>query len=1199
MLCKAQIIYTVSENQKTCFYLRHTFPLSDAKKMDSKPVDTSHESDSSLSTPSSGTGTKVHPTSKSNHPTTNSDCLSWTIEQLRTLKFLAYHDTTLSAITQYLPDISVDTILEKLLTISGAPLWTRGEVMLIANFKQCVSSFDPQEFPTKTREQVEQKLQEISSVIASLRVPDSWSKRDVSSLVYLLEYDMTLCGVLEEFPDFSIDDIKNAVQIGPWTPTEVFYLRVAKFEETELLDILEELPFRSESEVSFLLREVEPLELNLDPLTVQYVKTYHGTRSGLKLYFPDIPTREVVAAADAFKQGGLQSEEEKILKLCSDENRTLAYIKSLLPFMSTGYIERKLESMLNAYRRTGFKNQVEELIYMSQWYASDKFSKSSRSRRRQVQQVELEDAFKTEEEAKLTLEEFKEKKLKMEQVEQRRIQQRDELRQQKIREREARLADPNYKPTTIKNAPTSSRYIEQLATEAAYFQSVTGDKQLVKDNEKRKRPKTVFFIPQFEDRKILKKLIKQKAKEKSKKRLKSEKSTSPKKIRKTSNKTSQKVKVEESPEIEESVSSEDFELEDDDEEDEQEPVSPFDPYDITVDTVLDTNGRQLFNDCISSKTPSIPDLHFRPEDLSIDILEEMDPSLYQTDVLSAKIVLDFPKRYKDLGDSFPPLYIINSEGNKILNPQNRIRLRTLLYPEHTELFILAAPKQNELNPLFEIQKFFQIHFCLYFSHSEKLKDIVYNGFCIGIEKAVEQNDFSSFLSYVDKWNLLMLVLSPTYKGNALTHVDVNLEVRDRAGALNYIVPTLSSSDLDVFFNEICSSPKFLTLTDESTSLKDSIPPNINLGTSVTTINTKDSSEINEPITPTVSNGSVIIQTAPNMLEKSDGFYKAQAPAVNVAVPELSLETNYLTDGGLATVDTTLNNSSTIDSSITSMSMVNTRISSPKTSVSRVEPSPPCLSETEEVAGFTRPGEYISYFFNNIHQKTSISRYCMQQLLIRVYARVVSTRSNELRRYKAFTAEVYGELLPSFVSEVLTKVNFKPNQKFYDLGSGVGNTSFQAAIEFGASFSGGCELMEHASRLTSIQEMTLEKHLKVFGLKPLNMRFALAQSFVDNENVRKDVLDCDVLLVNNYLFDMKLNFEVGKLLYGLRPGSKIISLKNFITPRYKSNGDDTVFDYLEVEKHEMSDFFSVSWTANKVPYYISTVMPGIRPQYLTR
>ena len=115
---------------------------------------------------------------------------------------------------------------------------------------------------------------------------------------------------------------------------------------------------------------------------------------------------------------------------------------------------------------------------------------------------------------------------------------------------------------------------------------------------------------------------------------------------------------------------------------------------------------------------------------------------------------------------------------------------------------------------------------------------------------------------------------------------------------------------------------------------------------------------------------------------------------------------------------------------------------------------------------------------------------------------------------------------------------------------------------------------------------------------MNLTFALSQSFVNNDAVRDVCLDCDVLIINNYLFDGELNAQVGRLLYGLRPGTKVISLRNFISPRYKASFD-TVFDYFLVEKHEMSDIMSVSWTANKVPYYISTVQESILPDYLGR
>ena len=66
--------------------------------------------------------------------------------------------------------------------------------------------------------------------------------------------------------------------------------------------------------------------------------------------------------------------------------------------------------------------------------------------------------------------------------------------------------------------------------------------------------------------------------------------------------------------------------------------------------------------------------------------------------------------------------------------------------------------------------------------------------------------------------------------------------------------------------------------------------------------------------------------------------------------------------------------------------------------------------------------------------------------------------------------------------MLEKLNLLPTQKFYDLGSGVGNTTFQAALEFGACSSGGCEIMEHASKLTELQAGLIQKHLAVLGLQ---------------------------------------------------------------------------------------------------------------------
>ena len=84
----------------------------------------------------------------------------------------------------------------------------------------------------------------------------------------------------------------------------------------------------------------------------------------------------------------------------------------------------------------------------------------------------------------------------------------------------------------------------------------------------------------------------------------------------------------------------------------------------------------------------------------------------------------------------------------------------MLYPEHTELFILASPKSNELDPVQEIAKLFMIQCSLYFSHSEVLKNIIMEDYCKKLENSIEENDFGEFMAVIDKWNQLVLNLSP-------------------------------------------------------------------------------------------------------------------------------------------------------------------------------------------------------------------------------------------------------------------------------------------------------------------------------------------------------------------------------------------------------------------------------------------------------
>lgn len=760
-------------------------------------------------------------------------------------------------------------------------------------------------------------------------------------------------------------------------------------------------------------------------------------------------------------------------------------LKEFLPFRTEKEIEDKLKKLeIACVRQKRFANDVERLIYEAQWYALMADENSSRRRRRHTRnEVELDDLRKQALVKKekvvreYTPEEMEEKQKKRELRNQRRAETLRKKEEEKQLLKQQRLTRPVTRSRRTRSArKEQSLKVSALIEEARWFQSVTGDGKCVKTGEKRKRKPTYHLIPEFQNRQQLKSAQKRLV-EKKQKNAKHKRGR-----RSRDDETSESESDSDADELEELQDAIDS-----DEDGNSVEVSPFDPVSIMHDTAVPLNNRQLFNDCLTSNS-LVP----HPIVFSDDILVMLQPGrvLPINNTVAAKVIKDHLKSYKSLPSSFPPIETTDSHGKTKVNSRNIIHVRYLLYPQHTEQFILATPKTNELDPIFELQKIFEIHFALYFSHSTVLKEIFYEDYCKALVEAVEDDKFADFMYVIDKWNTLMLELSP-YSIEIDPLIDINGSLRSYLPKNYKFEPTVLELKLDTFYFEV-------------------------LNDSEVTVNSQNAKS---PFT--------------------NGAFEQTQTLPHVIPPERFL-TRYR---------------------------------------------------------HLRPLTYPQAFISLLNKMTELSRFAVQQLLLRAYTRIVSPDSRKLRYYKAFTAEVYGELLPSFVSEVLTKVGLKPEDRFYDLGSGVGNTTFQAALEFGVKDSGGCEVMKHASKLTALQENFMQKQLIVLGLKPLQLSFALNQSFVENEEVRKKCVDCNILIVNNYLFDFPLNVEVGKLLHGLKPGSKIISLRNFIPPRYKAGTEKTIFDYLRVEKFEMSDYLSVSWTANKVPYYISTVESTIRQEYL--
>lgn len=944
-----------------------------------------------------------------------------------------------------------------------------------------------------------------------------------------------------------------------WLQREEEFVSHAVKNDYSMKEMQRELVFRTPGQIE---AKVESLSQKMHNTRADEAKMLHGkaeyymsndlTYSAVSHAIDVVKTDLLIKAIrNAIEEmGGSQmvpftKGELDYLREIVNKEYSMETIQKELIFREEEEIRDKLKLVLiTCLRKKKFSSSVDRLVYEAEWYASMGNTDNGGSRRSRHRPstrssstrgsdavVPKHDAPHTQKQESL--------KNRREVIEQAALKRKDTMRR-KREERQKFLQKIN--PHNQTNAggwelkrrlrsKEKSSLVDSLLADATWFQSVTGDGSEVKEGQKRIRKRASHFVPEFESRQKIKRVKRKledakaaKAAEKKTAKGKRNGKVRKQKLRPGKRGRGRPRREEYTDDSEAGTDSElDSESESDTElgneeigsaspqhlleeevsEEEEEEPSPFEPTNVLNDTLVPLKGRRFFNKSILNLALMPENVKFTEEALMLESTDEVPFS----NLTAVDVVKSHARNYRSLPDSFPPLTIRQNDED-IVNPNNIVRVRHLLYPQHTDAFILALPKSNELNPLLEIQKMIQIHAALYFSYSPELQEYIFEEYCQKLKQAVDNNKFNQFMILIDRWNLLMLELTP-YALECDPSDDINPEARLYL-PFNYR-KNHSESDLnlEMFFTEI------------------------------------------------INKGQAIKQRGRKPLRQLD------INEANGSYSEIRLSSE--TPTGVASIKESTDHAN--------------------------------VQKHSSRFSHLRPANYSFCLLRLLKSQRAISRYAVQQILNAAYSRIVGPNSRKLRSYKAFTAEVYGELLPSFISEVFTKVGLKPLSLFYDLGSGVGNTTFQAALEFGVKESGGCEIMSHASNLTSLQTTFLEKKLQVWGLHPLNITFALSQSFVNNNEVRKKCLNCDVILVNNYLFEFPLNVEVGKLLYGLKPGSKIISLKNFIPPRYKAGSENTVLDYLKVEKFEMSDFYSVSWTANKVPYYISTVQRKILPDYL--
>lgn len=204
----------------------------------------------------------------------------------------------------------------------------------------------------------------------------------------------------------------------------------------------------------------------------------------------------------------------------------------------------------------------------------------------------------------------------------------------------------------------------------------------------------------------------------------------------------------------------------------------------------------------------------------------------------------------------------------------------------------------------------------------------------------------------------------------------------------------------------------------------------------------------------------------------------------------------------------------------------------------------------------------------------------------VYARTVSPQVHLVRDYESFSDNVYGELLPKFLSRIFKETHLKSDQIFVDLGSGVGNCVLQAALEIGCE-SWGCEMMENPNTLAQLQAAEFPARCRLWGIKPGKVNL-IHGDFLKNEDVKKILKRADVILVNNQAFTAELNDKLKYVFLDLKEGAQIVSLKPFRSPAHKikeSNVNDPINVLEVVEKERWSGM--VSWSDDPGKWYHQT------------
>jgi H3 lysine-79-specific histone-lysine N-methyltransferase len=148
-------------------------------------------------------------------------------------------------------------------------------------------------------------------------------------------------------------------------------------------------------------------------------------------------------------------------------------------------------------------------------------------------------------------------------------------------------------------------------------------------------------------------------------------------------------------------------------------------------------------------------------------------------------------------------------------------------------------------------------------------------------------------------------------------------------------------------------------------------------------------------------------------------------------------------------------------------------------------------------------------------QSGIPRKVLMRIIDETYQRCVGPQLRSLKNYEAFSSEVYGELMPSFVADIIATTGLNQNSLFIDLGSGVGNVVCQASLQSGCK-SFGIEILPAPARVAREQLDQVKMRCRMWSVAIGDVELEEGD-MLQSQRLSDLIPKADVILVNNKVF----------------------------------------------------------------------------------